>query len=268
MCLVALSLGQHPRFPFVLASNRDEFFDRPSAPLAWWQEGELQLLAGRDLRAGGSWLGLSAQGRLAWVTNVREPGGEQPQAASRGELVLQALRGDTDLQAALEAPRNGYNLCVAQPLHGRAHWYSNRPRAQQRALAPGLHGLSNAALDTPWPKVVRLRERLAKALAVAPERDALFEALLGALADAGPAPDADLPDTGIGLARERQLSSAFIRIAGPDGRALYGTRCSTLVLLERDAARARLWMLERRFDALGGIAGEYCESLVLPPGNP
>lgn len=264
MCLVALSLGQHPRFAFVLASNRDEFFDRESAPLAWWRDGSLKVLGGRDLRAGGSWLALSETGRLAWVTNVREPGREQAGAASRGELVMQALRSESALEQAVSIERNGYNLCVAEPLGGTARWFSNRPSARRQVLAPGLHGLSNASLDSPWPKVLVLRARLADALRDATSTEDLVQRLWQALADAKPAADAELPRTGIPIERERQLSSAFIRIAGPDGRSVYGTRCSTLVLLERGI----LHVIERRFDDQGGIAGEYRQSLQPTPRNP
>jgi len=252
MCLLAFSLAQHPRYPLLLAANRDEFFARDAAPLAWWPGGEG--LGGRDLQAGGSWLMLDRGGSLAMLTNVREPGRERPGLASRGELPLRALRGDDALALAAEA-RNGFNLLQIDVLRAQARWTSNRPQPRSERLGAGLYGLSNAALDTPWPKLLRLKQRVAAA-AVGDEIEA---ALFAALADAEPAPDAQLPDTGIGLQRERALSSAFIRIGGPDGQAVYGTRCSTLVIAERDGSGLRLHVVERRFGADGGISGESRE---------
>ena len=249
MCLVAFSLGQHPRYPLVLIANRDEFFARPAAPLAWWDE--VPVLGGRDLQAGGGWLLLDRGGRLALVTNVREPGLEQPGLPSRGELPLAALRGE-DLLTLAGEPRNGFNLLSVDIAMGGARWISNRPQPRERRLVAGLYGLSNAALDSPWPKVERLKQRLGEALA-AELRD---ELLFAALADEQPAPDAQLPATGLPLERERQLSAAFIRIAGDDGRAVYGTRCSTLVIAERQAGGLLLRVRERRFAAQGGVEGE------------
>jgi uncharacterized protein with NRDE domain len=182
---------------------------------------------------------------------VREPGREQPGLASRGELPLAALRGE-DLLALAGEPRNGFNLLSVDIAKGRACWVSNRPQPRDRRLGAGLYGLSNAALDSPWPKVERLKQRLVEAL-VGDLRD---EQLFAALADEQPAPDAQLPATGLPLARERQLSPAFIRIAGDDGQAVYGTRCSTLVIAERLPSGLLLRVRERRFSAQGGVKGE------------
>ncbi|WP_374435536.1 NRDE family protein [Inhella sp.] len=261
MCLAAFALTCHPRYPWVLAANRDEFHARPSAPLGWWVDAPL--LGGRDLQAGGSWLALHRSGRLALVTNVREPQVAPPPAArSRGELVLQALQRPAQaLDELRQAPRAGFNLIWADLPSGQAQWLSNR--AAGGALAPGLHGLSNAALNTPWPKLQRLRGQLAQALQTEPEPARLLEALLAALADRQPAPDAELPDTGVGLLRERQLSSAFVHIAGPDGQGVYGTRCSTVVLAERTAAGLRLWVHERRFGAHAQVEGDTALDFVL-----
>jgi uncharacterized protein with NRDE domain len=253
MCLLAFSLAQHPRYALLLAANRDEFFARAAAPLAWWP-GD-QWLGGRDLQAGGSWLVLDRGGRLAMLTNVREPGRELAGLASRGELPLLALQGADALALAAE-PRNGFNLLQIDSLAASARWTSNRPQPRGADLGPGLYGLSNAALDTPWPKLQRLKQGVAAAL----ESDAPEAALLAALADAEPADDDLLPDTGIGLARERQLSSSFIRIAGIDGQAIYGTRCSTLVIAERDGQGLQIRVIERRFGSDGEVAGESRES--------
>jgi uncharacterized protein with NRDE domain len=276
MCLAAIALALHPRFPWVLASNRDEFFNRPAAPLTWWQpEGaaaaeSAQVLSGRDLSAGGTWLGLTRAGRLALVTNVREPGRFDPAAASRGTLVLQALTGTSlgprdaaGLLAAAAVPRNGYNLIVADLNDGRAAWASNRPSPQTRAMGLGLFGVSNAALDTPWPKVAALKQRLGAAVAAAQASQHLADAAFAALADRQCAMDAALPSTGVPLERERQLSPAFIRIDGrdapgngPGGAGVYGTRCSTVVIVEQRGAHREVLVIERRYGEDGAVSGE------------
>ena len=267
MCLAAIAIGQSARFPWVLASNRDEFFDRASAPLAWWQPagGGPAVLSGRDLSAGGTWLGLNAQGKLALVTNVREPGRVLPGAPSRGDLVLQCLQADAaDLDALLAVPRNGFNLHTADLSRTDGGvWLNNRP-AQQRQLGAGVFGLSNAALDTPWPKVQRLKQRLVGAVASAGDREALMQSLLQALADAEPATDATLPATGVPLLRERQLSSAFIHIESP-GVGVYGTRCSTAVVVERSASGSTVHVVERSFTASGSIDADVAQRLMLHP---
>lgn len=269
MCLAAVALQPNGRFPFVLASNRDEFFHRAAAPLAWWRdENGHELLGGRDLSAGGTWLALNRAGRLAFVTNVREPGRVLAGSPSRGELVPRwlAAPGPGLLHEMAAVPRNGFNFMAAE-LSGTAagHWFSNRPQPQQRALGAGVHGVSNAALDTPWPKLVALKQRLADALASAVDRSALQDALFDALAQRQPAPDAELPATGIPLERERALSSAFIRIEGDAG--VYGTRCSTLVIAEATAGGGRrVHVVERRFATSGDVDGETALALELGAG--
>jgi uncharacterized protein with NRDE domain len=263
MCLVALTIGQSERFPFVLVSNRDEFFARASRPLAWWlpSGGLTQVLSGIDTTGGGTWLGLNAVGRLALVTNVREPGQHINAAPSRGELVVQCLAGPgADLQALASAPRNGFNLLsidLARAHHQRqrepiGHWVSNRPVVQGRPLATGVFGLSNAALDTPWPKVQTLKQRLSQAASLLSDREQLTNELFDALQDPKPAPDALLPQTGISTERERQLSSAFIHIAGATNTGTgtgaggaYGTRCSTVVVVEHVEGRRTVHVVER-----------------------
>lgn len=252
MCLVALALAQSRRFPLVLASNRDEFLDRPATGLDWWQppEGGPPLLSGRDLKAGGTWLGLSAAGRLGFVTNVRAPAALRPQAPSRGALVPRWLRGDLGFEAYWRATHgagyDGFNLIAADMARGDWYWASNSGGAPRR-LDHGVYGVSNAALDTPWPKTERLKERLSAAVAATIEAEpaeALAARLFEALADRRLADDAELPATGIALDWERQLSATFIRT--PDGR--YGTRCSTVVIVERRAGRSVAHVLERGFD--------------------
>lgn len=258
MCLAAFALNAHPRFPLVVAANRDEFFARPAAPMDWWQAGSTELLAGRDLSAGGTWFGLTRSGRLALLTNVREPQRQRPDAPSRGRLVPDWLGSDVDApgyHAQTLAPGyNGFNLVTGDLRRNAWHWLSNRAMAPV-ALGAGLHAVSNAALDTPWPKTEGLKAALADALARCDSAEALAAQLLTALADDRPAPDALLPDTGVGLARERLLSPRFVRMPGPDGsgRSLYGTRCATVLVRAVDGTTL---VVERSFTDHGVTAGD------------
>lgn len=265
MCLAALTIGQSVRFPVVLASNRDEFFARASQPLAWWRPSDsaAPVLSGRDLTGGGTWMGLNAAGRLALVTNVREPGRQLMAFPSRGELVLQCLTDpQADPAALARTPRNGFNLLTVdlaadlgeQPDWPVGQWVSNRPAVQGRPIGKGAFGLSNASLDTPWPKVRNLKQRLTRAVDRHHELDALIGELFAALLDPLPALDAELPQTGVTTVRERQLSSAFIRIAGGDSGA-YGTRCSTVVVVEATAGGRTVHVIELTHDKSGHEAG-------------
>jgi uncharacterized protein with NRDE domain len=237
MCLVLLASHTHSAYRLVVAANRDERFDRPASPAAWWADAP-HVLAGRDLQGRGTWMGVARDGRWAAVTNVREPSVPQRRdAPSRGWLVSDFLRFGEPPEAFLArlAPRadewNGFNLLVGDA--AGAWWLSNRAPGP-RPVAPGVHGLSNALLDTPWPKVERGREDLARILA-GPEAE-LESGLFRTLALRDPAPDARLPDTGVGLEWERLLSSLFISIPG------YGTRASTLLLVRHDG---RVRFIER-----------------------
>jgi uncharacterized protein with NRDE domain len=224
MCLIVLAWQAHPEYPLVLAANRDEFHHRPARPARFWEEAP-ELLAGRDLSAGGTWLGVTRHGRFAALTNFREPGAAAG-VRSRGLLVSAFLQGDmTPLAYAQEvadqaAHYSGFNLLVGDA--GTLVAVGNRG-TPPTLLEPGVHGLSNHLLDTPWPKVQRSRAALA-ALLPSPRR----ENLLALLADDRPAPDDALPDTGIGLPMERALSPVFIRAPG------YGTRASSVLLLGRE----------------------------------
>jgi uncharacterized protein with NRDE domain len=255
MCLVALAIDANRRFPLVLAANRDESFDRPAARLAWWtpEVGGPPILGGRDLQAGGTWLGLTAAGRLALVTNVRRPSTPDPEAPSRGSLVPLWLRTDQRPdQYWMGAALGGYapfNLIAADFRRGDCFWASNEATAPRR-LERGIFGLSNAALDTPWPKVTTLKARMTATLEDAESVDTIATRLFEALADSGQAPDADLPMTGIGLDKERLLSPAFIRT--PDGG--YGTRCSTVIVAERANKRLVTHVLERTWSPTSGLA--------------
>ncbi|MDO9236020.1 MAG: NRDE family protein [Aquabacterium sp.] len=255
MCLIALAIDQSRRFPLVIAANRDEFFARPAARLGWWtpDAGGPAVLAGRDLEAGGTWLGLTAQGRLAMVTNVRNPSRVDPAAPSRGQIVPQWLSGrePTDrfwMRTALLG-YNGFNLIAADFKRGECFWASNLD-AHPKRLERGTYGVSNAALDTAWPKTNALKSRVREALSSADSVDALSTALFAALTDRRIADDANLPSTGVPLELERELSAAFIR--APERQ--YGTRCSTLVISERVGRGLITHVMERSYTASGAVS--------------
>jgi uncharacterized protein with NRDE domain len=230
MCLIALALDAHPAYRLVVAANRDEFYARPAAPATWWEDAP-GVLAGRDLREGGTWMGVTRGGRFAAITNYRDPGFAQIAGApSRGALVADFLRGSDDAEAyardvsARAAEYNGFNLMVGDK--GGLFYLSNRAPGMRR-LEPGVYGLSNALLDTPWPKVLRARAAVADALARS-NGDGWESGLWEMLADRVIAADDALPDTGVGAERERLLSPPFIRTD------VYGTRASTVLTIARD----------------------------------
>lgn len=228
MCLIVFSLRQHPDFPLVVAANRDEFFRRPTAPMEWWtsETAGREVLAGRDLLSGGTWLGVDIDGRVSAVTNVRE--GPQAQGTrSRGELPLMALAEDAGtLESRLQEQKShysGFNLVSLNTQHG---WYfGNRDAHPGRHVHRGTYGLSNHLLQTPWPKLLRLRNSVTSLLesANSSHTSELHRRLIDRLQDTAPAPDHELPDTGVGRETERFLSSPFI--IGSD----YGTRATTIV---------------------------------------
>lgn len=244
MCLIALAWQAHPAWPLIVAANRDELHRRPAEPLHWWPD-RPAFAGGRDLEAGGTWLATTRDGRFATVTNYRESLGAQPGDRSRGTLVTDFLAsGQSALafaQAVDGARYAGFSLITATP-DGVAY-VSNRGDAA-RPLAPGVYGLSNASLDTPWPKVLRSRQRLQSLLdRGAVTADGLFQLLADReTADEHGAPARDLPP-----AEARAVSAPFI--VTPE----FGTRCSTVLLLDADG---RIEMRERRFDASGGCTGE------------
>jgi uncharacterized protein with NRDE domain len=228
----------------VVAGNRDELHARPAAPLARWEEPD-HLIAGRDLKSGGTWLGVSERGRFAVVTNLRGFGPPDPDRPSRGALVTGLLVGEGalgDISSIDPAEFNPFNLISADP--DEAWFLSNRPRAVRGRLAAGIYGLSNGALDEPWPKTLRLKSRLLEWIVPGGGPP---DALLDALADE------TLPDVGIGPALpsdatlEPALSPIFIR------NPVYGTRCSTVVAVD-DTGKGII--VERRYDAGGTVEGE------------
>lgn len=252
MCLAGLALDASRRFPLVVAANRDEFFHRPAARLGWWTpEGHAHpILGGRDLSAGGTWMGLTATGRFALVTNVRRPGPAVSDGPSRGLIVPAWLQGGQPPDRFwAHVSLSGYapfNLVAADFRRGECFWATNLRACGQR-VERGVTVISNAAeMDAPWPKVQLLKGRLAEALRGTREEltvDALAARLFEMLADDEPVEDARLPYTGLDKSRERLLSPAFIRT--PDGA--YGTRCSTLVITERAGKHLVTHVMERTY---------------------
>jgi uncharacterized protein with NRDE domain len=241
MCLLVFAWSAVPGTRLVLAGNRDEFHARPAAPMQWWTAP--RMLAGRDLQAGGTWLGAGEDGRFAVVTNFRAPTAPAAGAPSRGELIPAYFAGRERPLAFLQrlaedgARYAGFSLLVGDA--GELAWWSNRADHGPARLEAGVYGLSNALLDTPWPKLTRTRARFAQLLAAgAPPLDGLLDVMT----DRAPAAAGDLPDTGVGAERERFLSPAFI--VG----AAYGTRCTTALAIDEDG---RLHAAERSYDAAG-----------------
>jgi len=236
----------HPDYPLVFAGNRDETYLRPSAPAAFWDD-QPRLFGGRDLEKGGSWLGLTLSGRIAAVTNYRDGPAHRSAPRSRGELVANFLRTDTEPRPYLEQVHaaagqyGGFSLIVGDL--AQLFYCANRGNGFEE-ISPGVHGLSNHLLDTPWPKVRKGRERVDALLGQAQSN--LVDGLFELLADRTVGPDAELPDTGIGLQRERELSPCFI--AGER----YGTRASTVLLISRNN---EVLFVERTFGPGGAPLG-------------
>ncbi len=253
MCLVVMAYEHHPRYRLVLAANRDEFHERPSQSAHWWQD-HPGLLAGRDLEAGGTWLGVNRSGRLALVTNFREPSVRAPGKASRGELVRDFLIDDrpvAEFAADLSADAPGYggfNLIV---FDGKDCLYLCNRGDFQQDLQPGIHGLSNHRLNTAWPKVEKTRHRFADALSSADIDKAELFSIIG---DNRPFDDKMLADTGIDRDLEKLLSAPFV--ISPE----YGTRCSTLVLWDNTGD---IHFCERSFTPAGEMDQEKSYQIQL-----
>lgn len=239
MCLIAFAWRHDPRYPLVVAANRDEFHQRPTAPAAFWPECP-EILAGRDLLGRGTWLGISSRGRFAALTNLRSGHEGRRDAPSRGLLVSEFLLGAQSPEGYLEevarrAHRyNGFCLVVSDG--SDMAWYCARDSAPS-LLASGVYGLSNARLDESWPKVELLKSGLAGVLSRPRWRSGDLMALLG---DRSPAPDEDLPDTGVGLAQERIYSCAFVT------GVHYGTRSSTVLTVDAEGC---VDFTERSYDS-------------------
>lgn len=238
MCTIVFAYRCHPRYRLIVAANRDEFYSRPSAPAGFWPDCP-EVLAGRDLKDQGTWMGITRNGRFAALTNYRDPAQQQAAAVSRGGLVSGFLCGSQTpaqylTEAAAKAERyNGFNLLVGDT---ETLWYYSNRQQEICEVAPGVHGLSNHLLDTPWPKVAKAQRTMLEQLA---QPEISENALWQLLADSEKAPENELPDTGVGLELERLLSSVFIE--SPE----YGTRASTILLAGYDG-QTRL--VERAYD--------------------
>ncbi|MEO8588567.1 MAG: NRDE family protein [Flavobacteriales bacterium] len=239
MCLIVLAYKVHPRYPLIVAANRDEFLERPTLPAAFWPDAP-HILAGRDLKAGGTWLGFTKAGRFAALTNYRDLRRPPVNGPSRGALVRQVLEGDP---TTIEGDHfDGFNLLYGAI--GKLRYYNNI-EGSGGPLAPGVHGISNHLLDTPWPKVVKARDRFAEVIkSDVPSVGDLF----GLLNDPRRAPDEALPDTGLDLDRERALSSVFISTKG------YGTRCSTVLMVD---SKGRVLFEERTHQPRGDVRFDF-----------
>ena len=240
MCLIVFAWKAHPDFPLVVAANRDEFHARPTAAAGFWDD-RTGILAGRDLEGMGTWLGVTRSGRFAAVTNYRDAAPAPREAASRGLLASRYLASDdapgafAAAVAADGATYRGFNFLAGD--REEMWWVSNRGASAHR-LEPGVHGLSNHLLDTPWPKVTQGKQRLRSALQLAPA----VEPLLALLADTAEAADGELPDTGVGVERERLLSAARIVSTA------YGTRSSSALVVGADG---RVRFAERAYGSDG-----------------
>jgi len=284
MCLLVIGVDAHPELPLVVAANRDEYFDRETEAAGFWKDAP-HVLAGRDLKGGGTWLGVTRTGRFAALTNYRDPASRRPSAPSRGKLVSDFLTGNQSAESYLAALRaraaeyNGFNFVVGSLPSLRC--YSN-VNGEKTVLDPGIHGLSNHLLDTTWPKVRRGVEGVREALAdfrlptcptklwrsgisdlrfagrqTRPQQegggmglllghaDRLVETIFHVLEDSESAPDEELPNTGVPFEVEKRLSPILVNM----GR--YGTRCSTVVLVDR---QGNVRFVERTRDPTGAVA--------------
>lgn len=225
MCLIFLSLHQHPHYKLIVAGNRDEFYERKTLPAGYWTD-HPEMIGGRDLEAGGTWLAMTTSGRISMITNYRDLKNIKPHAPSRGFLVSDfLLRNDSPAHylnqiAPEKAKYNGFNLITGTM---EELWYLSNYKEGVEQITNGVHGLSNALLDTPWPKVESGRRKFES---IIQETPVLPDKLFTMLSDDHVAADNQLPDTGVGLERERVLSSMFIKSPG------YGSRCSTVVLVD------------------------------------
>jgi uncharacterized protein with NRDE domain len=238
MCLIFFSINNHPEYKLIIAGNRDEFYDRKTAPADFWKD-QPSILAGRDLAAGGTWMGITTNGKISFITNYRDPENINPQAPSRGHLVSHFLEGNDDPFLYMKnvernaGKYNGFNLVTGDV---NALIYFSNYGADIKKITTGFFGLSNHLLETPWPKVLRGKQKLQSIL---DQPIIKTEAIFAALYDSERAADDLLPDTGIGLERERALSSMFIKSPG------YGSRCSTIILIDHNN---HVTFVERTYD--------------------
>lgn len=259
MCLIVFAWRVVQGMPLIAAANRDEFLDRPTAPAMAWDDCP-QIYAGRDLQAGGTWMGITQPGRFAAITNIRAPSEKRTDAPSRGNLVANFLSSNMSPRSYIDAIRdateeyNGFNLLVGD--REQLIWFSNRGDDDVRngqTLAPGIYGISNALLDTPWPKVVRTKAQFASLLCQRAPEEAYFDMLFDTTRAAS---DCRLPKTGIDIELERLLSAPYIE--APD----YGTRASTLVRIYDNAPAV---LIERTRESVP--SQQDTQAKLLPSSN-
>ncbi len=237
MCLILFAHKISEKYPLILASNRDEFYQRPTAPMAFWKD-HPSILAGRDLEGGGTWLGINENGRFGAITNFRDPASLKTHAPSRGEIIVDYLNHKKSTFEFLNNFKdqsdkyNGFNLLFGDS--NSLYWFSNR-KNQILEIQPGVHGISNRFLNTPWPKVEKGKKALKRISSTTLSSEKLFSILL----DCTVAKDSKLPDTGIGLEWERILSPLFIT------SPVYGTRASTVMLMDN---KGNIKVTERTYD--------------------
>ena len=238
MCLIAFAYQYHEAYPLIIIANRDEFYERPTAAAAFWEDAPM-ILAGRDLKMNGSWMGVSTSGRFAAITNFRDPRRPESGELSRGEIVQQFLSSKESSSAFVEVLREkkdlygGFNVLLydGEELH-----HYNNIADEHNIVPPGVHSVSNATLNTPWPKVTFAKDALQTAI----ENDTLeMTSLIPLLANDQIAPDEALPDTGVGIHLERALSAAFVKLPN------YGTRCSTAITFQQNGS---IQLLERTYE--------------------
>lgn len=239
MCLIFFSINNHPNYKLIVAANRDEFYNRSTEPANFWTDHK-DVLGGRDLEAGGTWLGITKKGKVSLITNYRDPANINPNAPSRGQLVSDYLiDASIDSEIYLQHIRekqnlyNGFNLIVGNA--NELNYLSNYGDGIKK-ITSGFYGLSNHLLETPWPKVLRGKNKLQS---VIDKPSVSVENVFDVLYDSERAVDDQLPDTGMGLERERALSSMFIKSPG------YGTRCSTVILIDK---LDQVYFAERVYD--------------------
>jgi len=258
MCFLLVSIDPAKSYPLVVAANRDESYERPARPASFWTQ-HPDLIAGKDLQQGGTWLGMNRRGQFACLTNVRDSRSPSANAPSRGDLVLDYLttrEKENEFGRSLSESQhryNGFNL-VFGSIDGGLFYLSNRNRASAQRLASGVHGLSNGTLNEAWPKVVRGRNRFSDILRLSGNGQPPIDQLLALLADRHIAADVDLPDTGVGIERERTLAPAFIH--SPH----YGTRCSTVITVRQDG---QVNFVEQSFDSQTQTIGRIDEHFAI-----
>lgn len=245
MCLLIIALEQHPEFPVIITANRDEFFNRPAKPMYKWEDENI--IAGQDLTAGGTWLGINQNGHIAALTNYRDPSLIKENAPSRGQLPLEFLTSNENAIDYLTRINgkgnafNGFNLLISDE---SGFYHFSNVTHKISGLEPGIHGLSNHLMDTPWPKVRSGINKINDLI----QRDQLDEAsLLTAMHDKTLAPESELPSTGIPTDLEKKISSMFIRVKG------YGTRCTTVIKIDRNNHGI---VKERTFDEQENVVSE------------